>query len=359
MTASPSPTSSPSPDPTASAGTSSAIVMPAPRLPATAGGAAAASPAPVRVSPNGVPIASNGLFPGGLLIADRANGRLLIVNQAKRIVWSFPGPGSLPAGQGFSADDAFLSPDGRTIVANEEMHQVVVRIDIATRRVVWEYGHWNWAGSAPGYLHTPDDAYPLRNGDVVVADIRNCRVIEIAPDKRIVRIWGRTGVCVNQPPVAYASPNGDTPLPDGGLLITEIGGSRVIRLSASGRVIFNVHVPASYPSDAQLDVHGNVVLADYANPGAVLSVSPTGRLLWRYAPPGGPGWLNHPSLAMPLRDGTVVVTDDFRQRVILLDPRTGHILWQYGLTGQAGRSGGRLWIPDGLDPVPVGTVPGL
>lgn len=316
-----------------------------------------AAPSP---SPQARPASTGtGLFPGGLLIADRGNGRLLVVDSAGRILWRFPVAGSLPPGQGFSADDAFIAPDGRTITANEEWANVVVRIDIATHRVIWEYGHFGIRGSAPGYLNTPDDAYPLANGDVVVADIRNCRVVEISPAKAIVRQWGRTGVCVNNPPFTYADPNGDTPLPDGGLLITEIHGSRVIRLDAAGHVIFDVHVPAIYPSDAQLDAHGNVIVADYANPGAVMAVAPSGTLLWRYAVPFGAGRLNHPSLAMPLANGDVAVTDDFRARLVVLDPRTGRIVWQYGRTDVDGSASGLVFVPDGLDPLPPGLVAGF
>src|SRR5439155_3429537 len=194
--------------------------------------------------------------------------------------------------QRFSADDAFLAQDGKTIVANDEAHQVIDRIDIVSRRVVWQYGHYDRSGSAPGYLHTPDDAYPLANGDIVVADIRNCRVIEISPSKRIVRHWGRSGSCGHHPPVTFDNPNGDTPLPDGGLLVTEIGGSRVVRLSPRGHVVFDIHVPVRYPSDAQLDAMGNVLVVDYGNPGAILKISPRGHVLWRYGPPSGPGRLD-------------------------------------------------------------------
>jgi outer membrane protein assembly factor BamB len=299
-----------------------------------------------------------GPFPGGLLIADRGNGRLIVVDNAGRIVWHFPVTGSLPAGQAFSADDAFVSPDGRMITANDEDLEVVVRIDIATRRVIWEYGHYGLAGSAPGYLNTPDDAYPLANGDVVVADIRNCRVIEIAPDKRIRRQWGRTGACVDHPPATYDEPNGNTPLPDGGILITEIRGPRVVRLDAAGNVVFAIHVPAAYPSDAQLDAQGNVVVSDYANPGAVIAIAPTGRVVWRYGPPSGPGRLDHPSLAVPRADGSVVLNDDLRDRVLLLDPSSGRLLWQYGVTDQPGSGPGHLSIPDGLDQLPPGVILG-
>jgi outer membrane protein assembly factor BamB len=304
------------------------------------------------------PAGSDGRFPGGLLIADRGNGRLLIVTSGGRIVWSFPGDGSLPPGQSFSADDAFIAPDHRTIVANDEAHQVIDRIDIATRRVVWQYGRYDRPGSGAGFLHTPDDAYPLPNGDVITADIRNCRILEISPAKRVVRHWGRTGVCRHDPPRTFDMPNGDTPLPDGGLLITEIRGSRVVRLDANGRVVFDVHVPATYPSDAQLDASGAIVVVDYANPGSILRVSPTGRLLWRYQPRGGNGRLDHPSLAVPLANGTIVLNDDFRHRVIVVDQTSRRIVWQYGHTDRHGRRPGFLLVPDGIDIVPAGTLPG-
>ena len=312
---------------------------------------AARSASPPPPSPPPTP----GRFGLGLLIADRGNGRLLIVDDAKHVLWRFPAAGSLPKGQRFSADDAFLAPDGRTIVANDESHQVIDRIDIASRRVIWQYGHYDQIGSRAGFLHTPDDAYPLANGDIVAADIRNCRILEINAAKRVVRQWGHGGDCSHRPPTNFDNPNGDTPLSDGGLLITEIGGSRVVRLSPGGRVVFDIHVPVRYPSDAQLAADGNVIVVDYSNPGAILRVSPKGRVLWRYGPRSGRGRLNHPSLAIVLSDGTIALNDDFRDRVILVDPRTDRIVWQYGRTDLRGRGPGFLFIPDGIDIIPAGT----
>ena len=327
------------------------------------------SPAPPTVPPSstpgsgtgsgpGSPAAGSGPFPGGLLIADRANGRIIIVNDAGQIVWRFPAAGSLPPGWArLNADDAFIAPDGKSIVANDESHETIARIDIQTRRVVWTYGHYGQMGSARGYLHTPDDAYPLANGDIVVADIENCRILEIAPDKSIVHQWGRTGVCRSGAPSTFARPNGDTPLPDGGLLITEITGSRVVRLAADGHVVFDIHVPVAYPSDAQLDSRGNVVVADFSTIGQVVSVEPaTGKVVWRWRYASGSRRLNHPSLATPLPDGTVSVNDDFRHRLIVIDPKHHDIVWQYGRTDLAGRGPGFLNDPDGHQPLPSGVV---
>lgn len=315
---------------------------------------AAASPPEGTSGPNGA-----GPFQGGLLIADRGNGRLLIVTNGRRIVWSFPAAGSLPRGQRFSADDAFIAPDHRTIVANDETHEVIDRIDIATLRVIWQYGRYQQSGSRAGFLHTPDDAYPLANGDVVTADIRNCRILEISPAKRIVRQWGRTGVCRHDPPRTFDMPNGDTPLPDGGLLITEIRGSRVVRLDARGRVLFDIHVPASYPSDAQLDASGSVVVVDYASPGAILRVSTTGKVLWRYRPGRGATRLDHPSLAVPLAGGAIAMNDDGRDRVVVVDPATHRVVWQFGHTDRHGAGRGFLSDPDGIDLVPAAVMASL
>ena len=142
-----------------------------------------ASPPPLASAPPGPPRsapATAGRFGLGLLIADRGNGRLLIVDDAKRILWRFPGVGGLPRGQRFAADDAFISPDGRTIVANDEQHQVidlpdgmialnddfrarVVVVDPRTNRIVWQYGHTDVRGTTGDHLFVPDgiDLIPI------------------------------------------------------------------------------------------------------------------------------------------------------------------------------------------------------
>jgi DNA-binding beta-propeller fold protein YncE len=291
--------------------------------------------------------------PGYVLIADRDNNRLLLVSPAKRIVWRYP-TGPAP---GFrDPDDAFFTPGYRRVITNEEFNEAIAVIGLRRRRTVWHYGHAGVAGSAAGYLDTPDDAYQLPGGDVVVADIRNCRVVRIDRQRRIVDQIGTTGACGHDPPRELSSPNGDTPLPDGGLLVTEIGGW-VDRLDRRGHLRWSVRTPTTYPSDAQLLPSGNVLVAGFDTPGRVDIITPRGRVVWSYGPTSGPGELDRPSLAVRWPNGMIAVTDDWDHRVVVIDPRRRRIVWQYGRRGRAGRAPGLLDKPDGLDLLPAAVRP--
>jgi outer membrane protein assembly factor BamB len=289
---------------------------------------------------------------GNILIADADNNRILEVTPDKRIAWEFPRPGDLGPGQTFvDPDDAFYTPGGRTIITNQEDNHMIAIIDYATRKIVWEYGHAGHHGSAPGYLNTPDDAYQLPDGRVVVADIKNCRVLvfDPPPARHIQRQFGATGRC-DAAPGHFMSPNGDTPLPDGNLLVTEIGRRSASALDlATGRIVYRVPLPVVYASDTQLTRAGEYLTVDYVRPGKVVVVSRSGKLLWSYGPKSGPGMLNHPSLAIELPNGNFLLNDDDNNRVIVLSRRTKQILWQYGVTGVAGRAPGYLKDPDGVD----------
>jgi outer membrane protein assembly factor BamB len=290
-------------------------------------------------------------IPGYLLIADRGNDRLLLVDNRKRILWRYPAAGRTPAMPFVFDDDAFFGPDLRRIVSNQEDQQTIQVLSFPQGRLLWQYGHVNVRSSAPGYLNTPDDAYLLPNGLLSVADAYNCRILFIAPSHRVVRTIGGAGNCAHAPPRALGAVNAGTPLPGGGTLVSEIAGW-VDAFGPSGRLLWTVRAPVSYPSDPQWLGHGKILLADYARPGHVLIIDRHGRVLWRYGPSSGPGMLDHPSLALRLRSGLIAVNDDYRDRVVLIDVRTRRIVWQYGHTGVAGSRPGYLNTPDGMDLLP-------
>jgi outer membrane protein assembly factor BamB len=295
-------------------------------------------------------------LPGDVLIADRSNSRLLVVDPQGRIVWRFPRPGgrSLPL-----PDDAFFSPDGRQIVVTEEDVDAVTVVDVASQRIVWRYGALGVPGSSGDRLAHPDDAMLLPNGSIVAADIENCRLVLLRPGvRRPLRTSGSPAEgCVHSPPRAWGSPNGAFPLTGGGTLVTEINGDWVDALSRSGRLLWSTHPPGIYyPSDSNEVRRGLYVTVGWQSPGILETFDRQGRLRWRYRPRAGEPALDHPSLALPLPNGDFLVNDDFNDRVIVVDPRTNRVVWQYGHTGVPGSAPGYLSRPDGVDLAPPGAL---
>ena len=125
-------------------------------------------------------------MPGYVLVADRNNGRLLILSPSKKIVWRFPRPGDVRSGQSFhDPDDAFFTPGYLGISTNEEFNDQMALISIKRHRITWAYGRAGVAGAAPGRLSNPDDAYLLSRHRMMVADIRNCRVLIVDRHHRV------------------------------------------------------------------------------------------------------------------------------------------------------------------------------
>ena len=164
----------------------------------------------------GQPGAGSPYYGGKLLIADRGNNRLIVMNSAMNITWRYPSSStSAQTSKAFYfPDDAFFANHGTEIVSNQENNNTIIILGYPSGKVLWTYGHPLQAGSANGYLRAPDDAYVLKNNDVVVADDQNCRVLIINPAGQVVHQIGTPGVCVHNPNVSLGSPNGDTPLYD-------------------------------------------------------------------------------------------------------------------------------------------------
>jgi hypothetical protein len=295
-------------------------------------------------------------IPGYLMIADRGNNRALLVDSHKHILWRYPRPGTTPAIPFYYDDDVFFGLQYTRIISNQEDQQTIQVISFPQGRLLWHYGHVGVKGGSPGFLNTPDDAYLLPDGTRTVADVYNCRVLFISPAGKIVRQIGTTGVCSHDPPRSLAAPNGDTPMPGGAILVTEITGSWIDAFGPRGNLLWSVHAPVAYPSDAQWLGHGKILLTDYSHPGHILIMTTGGRVLWKYGPASGPGELDHPSLALPLPNGLIAVNDDFRDRVVLIDPHKHRIVWQYGHTNVPGTAPGYLHIPDGMDLLPFGVA---
>jgi hypothetical protein len=159
-------------------------------------------------------------------------------------------------------------------------------------------------------------------------------------------------------PSDVAYPNGDTPLNDGNLLVSEINGSYVDEVTTAGQVVWTVKLPIAYPSDPQQIGPDLYLVADYSRPGGLYEFTREGQIVWSYQFSSGEQMLDHPSLAELLPSGLVGVNDDYRHRVVFIDPASKQIVWQYGQTDIAGTGPGQLNTPDGFDLLaPDGSTP--
>ena len=274
------------------------------------------------------------------------------------MLWQYPRGPSPPHGPRlYFPDDAFFIDHGTAIISNQEQNETIIKIGYPSGKIIWSYGHPKQAGTAPGYLHEPDDAYLLKTGQVTVADAQNCRVLVINTNRTVAHQIGANGICMHNPPVSMGSPNGDTPLPDGNLLVSEITGSWVSEytLAAAG---------LDGPPTGQLPLGPSAARPRSLShrrlrrPGQILEFSRHGQILYRYHLAAGPGMLNHPSLTEMLPSGVFMVNDDYNHRMAAIDPATGALVWQYGITGRAGTAPGKLNTPDGFDLLlPDGSTP--
>jgi hypothetical protein len=294
--------------------------------------------------------AGSPFFDDKLLVADRANNHLLLLDPALHVDWKFPSASSPPDPLGFFfPDDAFFVDHGTAILTNQEENETIQEISYPSGKVLWSYGHPKTPGTAVGYLHEPDDAYLLKNGQVTVADAQNCRVLIINHDHTVSHQIGTDGVCVQNPPTSMGSPNGDTPLIDGNLLVSEVNGSWVTEYTPAGSKVWSVQLPIAYPSDPQQLGPDLYLIADYTSPGEILEFNRAGKILYRYTAISGPGILNHPSLVERLPSGVFMANDDYRDRMVAIDPVTKALVWQYGITDHPGKTAGMLNTPDGFD----------
>ncbi len=309
----------------------------------------------------GSPGAGSPYYGDKLLIADRGNNRLLLLDAANRLAWAYPSA-TTPADplDVYFPDDAFFIDHGTAIISNQEQNETIIEIAYPSGEVTWTYGHPKQSGTAPGYLNEPDDAYLLRNGQITVADAQNCRVLVINAVGTVADQIGTDGACTHNPPASMGSPNGDTPLWDGNLLVSEINGSWVSEYTTDGTLVWTVHLPIVYPSDPQqlgataTNNTDRYLIADYSSPGQVLQFTREGQILSTYKVTSGPGKLDHPSLAEELPNGIYLINDDYNDRMVAIDPANGALVWQYGITGTPGTAQGMLNTPDGFDVIGAG-----
>lgn len=188
---------------------------------------------------------------GGYDVADAGNHRIRHVAPGG-IITTLAGTTAGFAGDGGPATAArFNSPeglaraaDGALIVADTGNHRV--------RRIAPSGTVTTIAGGAPGFsgdggpatsaqLTSPRGLAVMPDGSILIADVGNARVRRIAPDGTIATVAGPAGDAGGGEPAiraALGGPSGVMPLgPNGGFVVTDARANRVVRVTPLGALV--------------------------------------------------------------------------------------------------------------------------
>jgi len=267
------------------------------------------------ISGTGIP-SSNPALPG---CSDPVNGcpdnRVFIVGPRGGILWQYGQGGVTGSGSNelntpvqAALVTNFPGHRGPHVIIADQGNQRIILVGIFSNAVDWQYGMTGTAGSGPGQLNSPNSAELLENGNVLIADENNNRVIEITTTGALVNTFTAQGTLGA---AAFASrlPNGDT-------LISDAGNNRIV----------------------EVDGHDAVVWQYVTNTGARSNLNP------------------QPTRGVRLRNGNTLISDQFNNRVIEVT-MAGKTVFQQGMTNVGGSGFNQLNGP--YDVKEIGDFTGL
>jgi outer membrane protein assembly factor BamB len=185
---------------------------------------------------------------GDTFILDQGNDRVLRVDSAGTIVWQY---GASPVACQVTGTDQLDAPFGLELLPGGDVLAVEVQGSRVRRltptpgrggTVVWEYGDGTFA-AGPNQLAYPARAHLLANGNVLIADKGNDRIIEVQPTPprggTIVWQYGQTGVA-GTAATQLNGPYDAVRLPGGSTLIADTGNDRLLEVGAPDQLRWRV-----------------------------------------------------------------------------------------------------------------------
>ena len=261
--------------------------------------------------------------------------KLVELDPEGKIIWSYT---YTPNGRGGVIFDAELLPNGHILfVGNfgeylpqfwgKNLHSQVTEITRAGK-IIWTYDlYWRFVKN-----HEIHDVDKLENGNILIADMRQDRVIEVTMDHQIV--WEWRAIDWFDPPAdwsPYSATNNDWThlndvdrLPNGHTLISFRNLHKVIEVNETGHIVWSWGNPKvlGEPHNPDKLLNGNVLICDSGYNRIIEVNSTTNEIVWQYK-----GMLQWPRDADRLPNGNTLITVSYGNRVIEVTPE-GEIVWE-------------------------------
>ena len=263
-------------------------------------------------SPLGVTYLKN----GNILITDgggwdgggwgKVRSKVIEVNRLGEVVWFFD------QGLIFAHNSRRLE-NGNTIIAdtgNDRVLEVTPESEI-----VWDTSNFDEGSGRLGdgsTLNYPNDVHLLYNGRILISDRNNDRILEINRSGEICWQYER---CLHQ--------HGVQRLANGNTLFADSEKNRVVEVDLKGNPVWNYGDDnlLRWPRDANRLKNGNTLIADSRN-HRIIEVNKKGEKVWSY---------DHPLVSSPYEvdadsEERVIFSDSDGRQVMEVD-RSGNILW--------------------------------
>jgi hypothetical protein len=199
---------------------------------------------------------------------DYTQGKVFIVNEAGKVEWDYPAP---------SCNDLWVLPNGNLLFNTGHGVREVTR----EKKVVFDY-------------QSKSEIYAcqrLANGNTFIGECNAGRLLEVAPDGRIVKEVrllpeGKDG--------GHGYMRNARQLADGHYLVAHYGDQAVREYDSQGKVVLEIPAIGGPHSAVRLP-NGNTLIACADRPGGhrVLEVDPAGKTVWEVKDGDLPGVALH------------------------------------------------------------------
>ena len=217
------------------------------------------------------------------------------------------------------AASAQLTPTGTILIA-DPMRHVAMEIDRAGN-VVWQFGETKQPSRRADHLSSPGSVRHMANGQRLVSDTRNHRILLVDIDGTSHQVQPHDGNLCDPVYVAVLS--------DGNYLVCDTGNARVIELDKQGDIVWDCGIPIassrllSYPRSVEMIAPGRYLVADTAH-DRIIEVF-DGQVKERpfHDKPG----LFWPRCVRALPSGSLLIADARNSRIVEVSAE-GHVLRQ-------------------------------
>jgi sugar lactone lactonase YvrE len=267
---------------------------------------------------NGV---AKGQMSGPSDVAFDAEGNIYVADTNNNRIEKYDAQGNFVAvAGGFGAGDVSftqpwsmdVAPDGAVFVADTWAHRIVKLKSDLTNDKSWAGGGQVEAGGDPMKLFGPREIVVTADGNVMITDTGNSRVVEYTKDGDFVRQFGAKGSAGG--PLDFSEPVGIVTGADGDIWVGDFWNKRIVHLDRDLVLKGEIAVPA-WGSQAVTDRaymalldDGRLLVTDPTN-GKVLVFAADGSAAGEYAVPPVEGQANVRPIGIA-SDGTSVLVAD-------------------------------------------------